>query len=145
AGPRRRDRRHAAGAVDRPPGCAREVPVLVARAGHRQESRIPDEYEARGTRRTAARIAITETDAIMFISKKAIPRRTVLKGAGAALALPFLEAMVPARTTLAQSKAAAPPRFVGLFVPHGGAPGYWIPEKVGPLAEQLPFIYKPLE
>ena len=38
----------------------------------------------------------------MFITKKHIPRRTVLRGAGAALALPFLEAMVPARTALAQ-------------------------------------------
>jgi hypothetical protein len=70
----------------------------------------------------------------------------VLKGAGAALALPFLEAMVPARTTLAQSKAAAPPpRFVGLFVPHGGAPGYWVPEKVGALPETLPHNWKYLE
>ena len=61
------------------------------------------------------------------------------------LALPFLEAMVPARTTLAQSKAVPPPRFVGLFVPHGGAPGYWVPEKVGALPEQLPFNWKYLE
>ena len=81
----------------------------------------------------------------MFISKKAIPRRTVLRGAGAMLALPFLEAMVPARTTLAQSKAVPPPRFVGLFVPHGGAPGYWVPEKVGALPEKLPFNWKYLE
>jgi hypothetical protein len=81
----------------------------------------------------------------MFISKKAIPRRTVLRGAGAMLALPFLEAMVPARTTLAQSKAVPPPRFVGLFVPHGGAPGYWVPEKVGALPEKLPFNWKFLE
>jgi hypothetical protein len=81
----------------------------------------------------------------MFVSKKAIPRRTVLRGAGAMLALPFLEAMVPARTTLAQSKAVPPPRFVGLFVPHGGAPGYWVPEKVGALPEQLPFNWKYLE
>ena len=81
----------------------------------------------------------------MFISKKHIPRRTVLRGAGAVLALPFLEAMVPARTVLAQSKAAPPSRFVGLFVPHGGAPGYWVPEKVGALPEQLPFIWKGLE
>ena len=81
----------------------------------------------------------------MFISKKHIPRRTVLRGAGAALALPFLEAMVPARTVLAQSTAAPPSRFVGLFVPHGGAPGYWVPEKVGALPEQLPFIWKGLE
>jgi hypothetical protein len=81
----------------------------------------------------------------MFISKKHIPRRTVLRGAGAMLALPFLEAMVPARTTLAQSKALPPPRFVGLFVPHGGAPGYWVPEKVGALPGQLPFNWRPLE
>jgi hypothetical protein len=81
----------------------------------------------------------------MFISKKHIPRRTVLRGAGAMLALPFLDAMVPARTALAQSRAVPPSRFVGLFVPHGGAPGYWVPEKVGPLPEQLPFIWKGLE
>jgi hypothetical protein len=81
----------------------------------------------------------------MFITKKHIPRRTVLRGAGAMLALPFLEAMVPARALRAQSAAAAKPRFVGLFVPHGGAPGYWVPEAVGPLAPQLPFIWKSLE
>jgi uncharacterized protein DUF1552 len=81
----------------------------------------------------------------MFISKKHIPRRTVLRGAGAMLALPFLDAMVPARTLLAQSSAKPSPRFVGLFVPHGGAPGYWVPEKVGALPEQLPFIWKGLE
>jgi hypothetical protein len=81
----------------------------------------------------------------MFITKKHIHRRTVLKGAGAALALPFLEAMVPAATATAQTEAADPkPRFVGLFVPHGIAPGYWIPEKVGDNPD-FPFCYKPLE
>ena len=60
----------------------------------------------------------------MFISKKHIPRRTFLRGAGVTLALPLLEAMVPAATALAQT-AAAPPksRFVGMFFPHGMAPG----------------------
>jgi len=81
----------------------------------------------------------------MFITRKHISRRTVLRGAGAALALPFLEAMVPARTALAQTAAAGTPRFVGLFVPHGAAPGYWVPETVGPLAAELPFNWKPLE
>jgi hypothetical protein len=81
----------------------------------------------------------------MFISKKHIPRRTVLRGAGVVLALPFLEAMVPARTLLAQSSAAPKQRFVGMFVPHGMAPGYWVPEKVGALPEQLPFNWRPLE
>jgi hypothetical protein len=69
----------------------------------------------------------------MFLTKKHIPRRTILRGAGAALALPFLDAMVPARTALAQTAANPKSRFVGLFVPHGAAPGYWVPEKVGAL------------
>src|SRR5688572_31882639 len=81
----------------------------------------------------------------MFIAKKHIPRRTILRGAGAAFALPFLEAMVPARTLLAQTAANPKPRFVGLFVPHGGAPGYWVPEKEGALTGDLPFIWKSLE
>ncbi len=81
----------------------------------------------------------------MFIEKKHIPRRTILRGAGAALALPFLEAMVPAATALAQTAANPKTRFVGLFVPHGAAPGYWVPETEGPLADELPFNWKPLE
>ena len=81
----------------------------------------------------------------MFITKKHISRRTVLRGAGAAVALPFLEAMVPAATAMAQTPAANPkPRFVGLFVPHGAAPGYWVPDKVG-TDFQFPFVWKPLE
>ena len=74
----------------------------------------------------------------MFITKRHIPRRTLLRGAGAALALPFLEAMVPARTALAQTAANPKPRFVGLFVPHGAAPGYWVPDKVGELGTEVP-------
>ena len=81
----------------------------------------------------------------MFITKKHISRRTVLRGAGAALALPFLDAMVPAATALAQTAASPKPRFVGCFVPHGMAPGYWVPSTEGPLASQLPFNFKPLE
>src|SRR6266436_310921 len=80
----------------------------------------------------------------MFITKKHIPRRTVLKGAGVALALPFLEAMVPAATALAQTAANPKPRFVGCFVPHGMAPGYWIPNKEG-TGFDFPFNFKPLE
>lgn len=80
-----------------------------------------------------------------FITKKHIPRRTVLRGAGAMLALPFLEAMVPARTAIAQTAAAPKQRFVGLFVPHGGAPGYWVPSTVGKLTGELPFNYKPMD
>jgi hypothetical protein len=81
----------------------------------------------------------------MFIAKKHIPRRTILRSAGAALALPFLDAMVPAATALAQTAANPKPRFVGLFVPHGMAPGYWVPESEGALPAELPFNWKPLE
>jgi hypothetical protein len=80
----------------------------------------------------------------MFITKKHISRRTLLKGAGVALALPFLDAMVPAATALAQTAAAPVPRFVGLFVCHGMAPGYWVPDKEGSDFE-FKFCYKPLE
>src|SRR5919197_4382672 len=80
----------------------------------------------------------------MFITKKHIPRRTILRGAGAALALPFLEAMIPAATSLAQTPAAGKPRFVGCFVPHGMAPGYWVPDKVG-TGFAFPFCFTPLE
>jgi hypothetical protein len=81
----------------------------------------------------------------MFITKKHISRRTILRGSGAALALPLLDAMIPASTLLAQTAAAPKPRFVGCFVPHGAAPGYWIPDTEGPLAAELPFNWKPLE
>ena len=80
----------------------------------------------------------------MFISKKHISRRTLLRGAGATLALPLLDAMVPAATALAQTAASPKPRFVGCFVPHGMAPGYWVPEKVGENPD-FPFNWKPLE
>ncbi len=81
----------------------------------------------------------------MFITKKHISRRTVLRGAGATLALPLLDAMIPAGTALAQTAANPKPRFVGCFVPHGMAPGYWVPDKEGALDAVLPFNWKPLE
>ena len=81
----------------------------------------------------------------MLITKKHISRRTILRGAGATLALPLLDAMIPASTALAQTAATPKPRFVGCFVPHGMAPGYWVPEKEGALPAVLPFNWKPLE
>lgn len=81
----------------------------------------------------------------MFITKKHIARRNLLRGAGVALGLPLLDAMIPAATALAQTAAVPPPRFFAGFVPHGAAPGYWVPEKAGALAAELPFIWRPLE
>src|SRR6202163_3059655 len=80
-----------------------------------------------------------------FITKKHISRRTILRGAGTALALPLLDAMIPAQTALAQTAANPKPRFVGCFVPHGMAPGYWVPSTEGKLDAVLPFNWKPLE
>src|SRR5437762_7598397 len=81
----------------------------------------------------------------MFITKKHISRRTILRGTGATLALPLLDAMIPASTALAQTAANPKPRFVGCFVPHGMAPGYWVPNTEGRLDADLPFNFKPLE
>lgn len=55
----------------------------------------------------------------MFVFKKHISRRTVLKTAGASLALPFLDAMVPAATALAQTAAAPKLRAGFFYLPHG--------------------------
>jgi hypothetical protein len=81
----------------------------------------------------------------MFITKKHVSRRTLLRGTGVALGLPLLDAMFPAATALAQAAAAPPRRFFAGFVPHGAAPGYWVPEREGMLPASLPFIWKPLE
>jgi hypothetical protein len=81
----------------------------------------------------------------MFITKKHLSRRTVLRSAAATLALPLLDSMIPAQTALAQTAATPKPRFVGCFVPHGMAPGYWVPGTEGALDAVLPFNWKPLE
>jgi hypothetical protein len=80
----------------------------------------------------------------MFVFKKNIPRRTFLKGAGVTVALPLLDAMVPAATALAQTAATPKARFAGIFFPHGMAPGYWVPEAHGPLPAKLPYIMESL-
>ena len=81
----------------------------------------------------------------MFLTKKHIPRRTFLRGAGMMLGLPLLDSMIPAATALAQTVAGKrPTRFVGIFFPHGMAPGYWVPETVGALPEKLPYILESL-
>src|SRR5260221_13715161 len=81
----------------------------------------------------------------MYVSKKHLPRRTFLRGAGMMLGLPLLDSMVPAATALAQTVVAKrPQRFVGVFYPHGMAPGYWVPEKEGALGDKLPYILESL-
>ena len=59
----------------------------------------------------------------MFITKKHLSRRTVLKGAGVTLALPLLDAMIPAATALAQTAASAKMRMGFFYLPHGAIMG----------------------
>jgi hypothetical protein len=89
----------------------------------------------------------------MFVTRKHISRRAILRGTGVALALPLLDSMMPAQTRLSATAAAPKTRFAGIFVPHGAAPGWWVPEAGGPgepKAEpgkpfEYPMIFKPLE
>ncbi len=66
-----------------------------------------------------------------YISKKHLSRRTLLRGAGTALALPLLDAMVPASTAFAQSGAAPKSRFGAIYFPHGATMSRWTPVDSG--------------
>ena len=76
----------------------------------------------------------------MMITRKALNRRTFLRGAGTAVALPFLDAMTPALT----AAAARPVRMAFVYVPNGIDMRHWNPAYEGALGE-LPRILKPLE
>jgi hypothetical protein len=80
----------------------------------------------------------------MFISRKAIPRRAMLRGLGATLALPLLDAMVPALTRTSLTAAAPTKRFGAVFVPMGERPSHWTPATNGVGFEFSP-ILKPIE
>src|SRR6266853_3714402 len=80
----------------------------------------------------------------MFLTKKHIPRRMFLRGIGVTLALPLLDSMVPAQTPLQKTAASPVRRFVGIWHPHGAAPGYWSPLQEGSNFD-FSFITKPLE
>ena len=80
----------------------------------------------------------------MFITKRSLSRRTALRGMGATLALPFLDAMVPAATALSKTAAQPAPRFGAVFVPMGERPSHWTPPTAGAGFEFSP-ILKPIE
>jgi hypothetical protein len=76
----------------------------------------------------------------MFITKKHLSRRTLLRAGGAAIGLPLLDAMVPAATALAQTAAARKPRMGFFYLPHGvimdntrygNEMNHWTPDVVG--------------
>src|SRR5215510_6869850 len=76
----------------------------------------------------------------MFISKASLPRRTFLHGMGAALALPLLDAMVPALSAMAQT-AAKPVRRLGfVYIPMGSNISMWTPKMEGRITELSPTL-----
>jgi hypothetical protein len=75
-----------------------------------------------------------------FITRKQLSRRTMLRGAGAAIALPFLDSMVPAFAATTK----APTRLAFFYVPNGIIMKDWTPAEVGALPAQLPRTLSPL-
>ena len=81
----------------------------------------------------------------MFLSKKHIARRSVLKGVGAAIGLPLVEAMIPAGTAWADTPAGKlPKRFAFVGFPHGAIMDRWWPKETG-TDFTISEILKPLE
>ena len=80
----------------------------------------------------------------MIITKMHLPRRTVLRGLGATLALPLLDSMVPALTAQSRTAAAPVTRFGVFYVPNGMSMPYWYPQTEGPL-DELPPTLRSLE
>src|SRR5688572_21284580 len=76
----------------------------------------------------------------MLLSKMSLPRRTFLRGMSAAVALPLLDAMVPALSALAQT-AGRPVRRLGfVYIPMGMNPAMWTPKTVGRVTELSPSL-----
>ena len=75
----------------------------------------------------------------MFITKTSLPRRTFLRGLGATVALPMLDAMIPAGTALAQTSARTP-RAGFIYIPHGADMASWTPATAGANFELSPTL-----
>src|SRR5215468_717141 len=81
----------------------------------------------------------------MFITKTHLDRRTFLRGMGATVALPMLDAMIPARTLLASTAARAVPRLAFVYFPHGAVMHEWsrdgrILQPLAPFANRLTIV-----
>ena len=67
-----------------------------------------------------------------LLPRRALPRRTFLRGVGTTMALPLLDSMVPALTALAQTPASPPTRFGAVYFPNGATMKHWMPDTTGP-------------
>src|SRR2546425_815381 len=83
-----------------------------------------------------------EESRVMIITKKCLPRRTVLRGLGAAIALPLLDGMVPAFAAIRNTAAAPVRRFGAIYAGMGANMKQWTPAAEGAL--QLSAILQPL-
>src|SRR5688572_27106886 len=66
-----------------------------------------------------------------YLTKKHLSRRTLLRGAGAAVALPLLESMLPAGTRRAWAAGEPPARVAFMYIPHGAVMDRWLPAGAG--------------
>src|SRR5437762_10889378 len=76
----------------------------------------------------------------MFIAKKAISRRTVLRGMGATIALPLLDSMMPALTAVAKAAGGPVQRFGVVYVPNGMIMQNYLPHTEGAAFELTPTL-----
>src|SRR5262249_56277738 len=104
----------------RPRRAGAEFPCLVDHPRSREEQAVSDE------------------DVTMIITKKAIPRRTFLRGMGATVALPLLDAMVPSMTALAKTPARPVRRLGFVYMPMGCDASRWTPAGEGTVADLSP-------
>src|SRR6204780_5070071 len=80
----------------------------------------------------------------MYITRKYLSRRTLLRGMGVTMALPLLDSMVPAQTALQKTAAKVSPRLGFVYIPHGAIMDKWTPATEGKGFE-FTTILKPLE
>src|SRR5260370_19790544 len=122
-GPRARVLRSARGPIDRARCGARGLPHVLAHRRCRAQHPVPDE----------------EGERSVIITKKALHRRTFLRGLGTTLALPLLDGMVPALSALGNTAAKPPVRLGFVYVPNGiigsglasARPNHWTPAAEG--------------
>src|SRR5207249_8897352 len=106
----RRVLRHAGNPQDRADGRREGVLVVLDHNGHCDER------------------PVSNAESRMIITKKAMDRRTMLRGVGAAMALPLLDSMVLALTALGRTVARPVRRFGAVYVPNGIVMSNWTPQ-----------------
>ena len=144
-----RGRRHAGRSADLARGGSHDYRWSSLILGVRQEPAVPDVH-ARDSADRASGLSVAlqiewrfkfrnKVVQSMIVTKKSMPRRTVLRGIGAALALPLLDSMVPALTALGQT-AATVRRFGVIYVPNGMIMEHWTPTTEGAAFELTPIL-----